>query len=53
MSDMGTIGLVCGSGSTEGITYDLANLTAVGGGKKPENVQISISGETVTFVIGK
>lgn len=53
LSDMGTIGLVCGSGSTAGITYDLANLTAIGGGKKPETVQISISGEMVTFVIVK
>lgn len=51
LSDLGTVGLVCGSGSTEGITYDLENLTAVGGGKKPESVQISYSGEMVTFVI--
>ena len=52
ISEQGSIGLVCGSGSTEGISYDLANLTAKGGGAAPESVQISISGETVTFVIG-
>lgn len=51
LSKQGTIGLVCGSGDTTGITYDLANLTAIGGGKKPETVKISFSGELVTFVI--
>ena len=51
IGDLGTIGLVCGSGSTDGIAYDLANLTAIGGGKKPETVKISITGEMVTFVI--
>lgn len=52
LGELGTVGLVCGSGSTEGITYDLATLTAVAGGRKPDTVQIIISGETVTFVIG-
>lgn len=51
IADLGTISLVCGSGSTNGITYDLADLTAIGGGKKPETVKISITGELVTFVI--
>ena len=51
LSKQGTIGLVCGSGNTAGITYDLENLTAIGGGKKPESVKISITGELVTFVI--
>lgn len=51
LSKQGTIGLVCGSGSTTGITYDLANLTAIGGGKKPDTVKITLSGEFVTFVI--
>ena len=52
IGELGSIGLVCGNGSTEGITYDLATLTAIAGGKKPDTVQIIISGETVTFVIG-
>ena len=51
ISELGTIGLVCGSGSTAGITYDLSTLTAVGGGIAPDSVKISISGEFVTFVI--
>lgn len=53
MSETGSIGLVCGSGSTEGITYNLDNLTAEAGGSKPETVKISITGEQVTFVIEK
>lgn len=45
------IGLVCGTGDTTGITYDLGTLSAAAAGDKPESVQISIDGERITFVI--
>lgn len=46
------IGLVCGSGSTNGVAYDLGNLTAEATGNQADTVAISIDGEIVTFVIG-
>lgn len=46
------IGLVCGSGSTNGVSYDLDNLAVSATGDKAESVVISIDGETVTFEIG-
>lgn len=46
------IGLVCGSGSTDGVSYDLANLTVTAVGDKAESVQIRIDGEAVTFQVG-
>ena len=52
ITDAVTIGLVCGTGSTEGITYDLEKLTADGDGYKPDSVQISYDGEQVIVVIG-
>ena len=45
------IGLLCGSGKTEGIDLSGIDCTAVG--DKPENVTITVSGNTVTIVIVK
>lgn len=53
MSEQGSVGLVCGNGSTAGITYVLENLTAVAGGSKPESVDVQTNGEWVSFVITK
>ena len=46
------IGLVCGSGSTNGVSYQLDDLTVTAVGNKADKVQISIDGETVTFQVG-
>ena len=45
------IGLLCGSGKAEGIDLSGIDCTAVG--DKPENVTITVSGNTVTVVIVK
>ena len=52
ITDVVSIGLVCGTGSTAGITYDLETLTAVGDGYKQESVKITLDGEQVIVVIG-
>lgn len=52
ITDVISIGLVCGNGSTEGITYDLEQLTAKGDGYKEDSVQITLDGEQVIVVIG-
>lgn len=46
------IGLVCGSGSTNGVSYDLDALTVTAVGNQAEKVQISIDGEAVIFTVG-
>lgn len=46
------IGLVCGSGSTNGVSYDLTSLTVTAVGDKADSVQIRIDGEAVTFQVG-
>lgn len=46
------IGLVCGSGSTAGVSYDLNTLAVSAVGDKAGSVEISIDGEAVTFKVG-
>jgi hypothetical protein len=46
------MGLVCGAGSTDGVTYQTEDLTVVAVGNKADSVQIRIDGEAVTFTVG-